>query len=97
MGIELSVPMQEFVKRGMADECVTTRIDVAGFVDLKLDALSCHASQLDPKQIWQRLPPEIRREGLKVETLVRRESRDRANTGGRNGRVRRDRDSGCKM
>ncbi len=75
MGLELSVPMQEFVKRGMADECVTSRIDVAGFVDLKLDALSCHASQLDPKQIWQQLPPEIRREGLKVETLVRAESR----------------------
>lgn len=75
MGVEVSVPMQEFLKRGLADECVTTRIDVAEFVDLKLVALSCHASQMDPNTPFAKIPPEMRREGMKVETLVRAESR----------------------
>ncbi|MEW5721298.1 MAG: PIG-L family deacetylase, partial [Chloroflexota bacterium] len=44
-GIELNVPMQEFLKRAMPDEVITTKIDVADFVDLKLSALYCHASQ----------------------------------------------------
>lgn len=75
MGAAMSIPLQEFLKRGTPDECVTTRIDVAEFVDLKLDALSCHASQLDPNNVWQKIPQEIRREGMKVETLIRAESR----------------------
>ena len=75
MGVELSIPMQEIMKRGIPEECVTTRIDVSEFVDLKLDALACHASQLDPKNVWQRIPREVRREGMKVEMLVRAESR----------------------
>ncbi len=75
MGMELSVPMQEFLKRGTSDECVTTRIDVAEFVDLKLNALFCHASQMDPNLIWNKLPVEARREAIKVETLILAESR----------------------
>jgi LmbE family N-acetylglucosaminyl deacetylase len=75
MGIDISVPMKEFLKRGMPDECVTTRIEVAEFVDLKLNALFCHASQMDPNTIWSKIPPEIRKEGMKIETLVRAESR----------------------
>lgn len=75
MGAELSIPLQEFIKRSMPDECVTTRIAVDEFVDLKLNALFCHASQMDPNAIWSKIPPEIRREGLKVESLVRAESR----------------------
>ncbi|MGE5263120.1 MAG: PIG-L family deacetylase [Acidobacteriota bacterium] len=74
-GMEISAPMREFLKRGLPDECVTTKIPVSEFVDLKLNALSCHASQLDPNNVWQKIPPEIRREGLKVETLIRAESR----------------------
>ncbi len=75
MGVDISAPMQEFLKRGLADECVTTRIDVAPFVDLKPTALSCHASQLNPNNIFSKIPPEIRKEGLKTETLVLAESR----------------------
>ena len=75
MGIEIPVPLKEFLKRGTPDEVITTRIDVAEFVDLKLDALGCHASQMDPNSIWRKIPPQIRREALKVETLVRAESR----------------------
>lgn len=75
MGVQISVPLQEFLKRGLPDECVTTRIAVDEFVDLKLNALFCHASQMDPNAIWAKIPPEVRKEGLKVETLVRAESR----------------------
>jgi LmbE family N-acetylglucosaminyl deacetylase len=59
----------------MPDEVITTKIDVANFVDLKLSALYCHASQQNPNSIWGKIPPDIRREGLKVETLIRAESR----------------------
>lgn len=75
MGLDIPAPMQDFLKRGIADECVTTRIDVAEFVDLKLTALSCHASQLNPNNIFAKIPPEIRREGMTVETLLLAESR----------------------
>lgn len=75
MGNDISAPMQEFLKRGLPDECVTTRIDVEEFVDLKLSALSCHASQLNPNNLFAKIPPEIRKEGMKVESLVLAESR----------------------
>ncbi len=75
MGVDISAPMQGFLKRAVADECVTTRIDVAELVDLKLTALSCHASQMDPNNMFAKIPPDIRKEGLKVETLILAESR----------------------
>lgn len=74
-GIDLSAPMKEFLKRALPDEVITTRIAVAEAVDLKLDALFCHASQMSPNSFWSKIPPEIRKEGLRVETLVRAESR----------------------
>ncbi len=74
-GIEIGVPMQEFLKRGSPDEIITTRIDVSPYVDLKLSALFCHASQMNPNSIFSKIPIEIRKEGLKTETLVRAESR----------------------
>jgi len=67
--------MQEFFKRAMPDEVITTKIDVADYVDLKLSALYCHASQQNPNSIWDKIPQDIRRDGLKVETLIRAESR----------------------
>ncbi len=74
-GIEMPTPMREFLKRALPDEAITTRIQVADLVDLKLDALRCHASQMNPDSIWNKIPQRIRREGLKVETLIRAESR----------------------
>ena len=74
-GVEIPEPMREFLKRGMPDEVITTRVDVAKFVDLKINALACHASQMNPDSIFAKIPPEIRQEGLKEETLVRAESR----------------------
>jgi LmbE family N-acetylglucosaminyl deacetylase len=74
-GVEIPTPMREFLKRGLPDEVITTRIDVANYVDLKLNALYCHASQMNPNSIFAKIPPEIRREGLMTETLIRAESR----------------------
>lgn len=74
-GIDLGVPMQEFLKRAQSDDVITTRIDVAPYVDLKLNALFCHASQMNPNSIFNKIPMDIRKEGLKVETLIRAESR----------------------
>ncbi len=74
-GAEVSVPIREFIKRGTPDEAITTRIDVAEFVDLKIRALSCHASQMDPNSMWSKIPERVRQEGMKVETLIRAESR----------------------
>lgn len=73
--LNFGIPIQEFIKRMMPDEVITTRIDVTPYVDLKFSALSCHASQLDPNSTFAQIPPEIRREGMKIETLVRAESR----------------------
>lgn len=74
-GAAVSVPIREFIKRGTPDEAITTRIDVAEFVDLKIRALSCHASQMDPNSMWSKIPERVRQEGMKVETLIRAESR----------------------
>jgi len=74
-GVEIPEPMKQFLKRGTPDEAITTRVSVADFVDLKLHALSCHASQMNPDSMWTKIPERIRKEGLKVETLIRAESR----------------------
>lgn len=74
-GADIPPSLQEFLKRGMPDEVITTRIDVSDFVDLKLNALFCHASQMDPNNIFAKIPAELRKEGMKEETLVLAESR----------------------
>lgn len=72
---ELPEPLKQFLKRAMPDDIITTRIQVADYVDLKINALDCHASQLNPDSFFRKIPLDIRRDGLKVETLVRAESR----------------------
>ena len=63
------------MKRSAPDEVITTRVNVEELVDLKLNALFCHASQMDPNSMWSKIPENIRKEGLKTETLIRAESR----------------------
>jgi LmbE family N-acetylglucosaminyl deacetylase len=67
--------LKEIIKRSAPDEVITTRVNVADFVDLKLNALFCHASQMNPDSMWSKIPERIRKEGMKVETLIRAESR----------------------
>lgn len=74
-GEQLPDMLREFLKRGIPDEVITTEIAVEEFADLKLQALKCHASQLGPNTIFQKLPQELHRERMKWETFVLAESR----------------------
>jgi LmbE family N-acetylglucosaminyl deacetylase len=44
---------------GVADDMVTTTIDVSAYVNTKLDALSCYRSQLPPDHFLRRMPPAL--------------------------------------
>jgi LmbE family N-acetylglucosaminyl deacetylase len=74
-GEELPEWMLTFAKRALPDEVITTRIDVADFVGLKVESLLCHATQLGPETFFRRVPESLWREMLKVETLMLAESR----------------------
>jgi len=44
---------------GVADERVTTRVDVRAYADHKRRALEAHRTQMGPEQFFMRLPPEV--------------------------------------
>jgi N-acetyl-1-D-myo-inositol-2-amino-2-deoxy-alpha-D-glucopyranoside deacetylase len=44
---------------GVADDLVTTAIDVRAFVGTKLAALACHKSQMPPDHWLMRMPPDL--------------------------------------
>lgn len=73
-GQQVPTDVAEFMKRAIPDEAVTTRIDVAEYVDLKAEALKCHASQLGPDSFFRRMTPEMWRERMSRETFVLAES-----------------------
>lgn len=73
-GQETPSGVGEFLKRAIPDEAITTRIDVAEFTELKVQALRCHASQLGPDSFFMRMPPATYRERMKWETFVLAES-----------------------
>jgi len=75
LGIPMADWMREFQKRAMPDEIVTTVIDVSEFVDLKWDALYCHASQMNPNSPFAQVPPAVRKAAMQHEMLVCAESR----------------------
>jgi mycothiol S-conjugate amidase len=53
---------QSWFERPAGDEQFTTRIDVAGFADVRPAALKAHATQVDPtSKFWFGLPPEVAR------------------------------------
>ena len=74
-GVPLPEQFNDILKRSVPDEVITTRVNVAELVDLKMNALFCHASQMDPNSLWSKIPERIRKEGMKTETLIRAESR----------------------
>ena len=54
---------EKWFSRPNQDERITTRIDIAGFADVRSDALRAHATQIDPESpFWFGLPPEVQRE-----------------------------------
>lgn len=44
---------------GVDDRLVTTRVDVRGYVQAKLSALECYASQLPSDHFLRRMPPDV--------------------------------------
>jgi LmbE family N-acetylglucosaminyl deacetylase len=74
-GEPVPVIFRELIKRAIPDEAITTWIDVGEFIDVKMEALECHASQLPPDSFSRRMPPDMYRERMKWETFVLAESR----------------------
>src|SRR5919202_823228 len=56
---------------GVADELVTTTVDVSAYVDRKREALASHRTQMGPEQFFMRLPPELFGEVFGRETFQR--------------------------
>lgn len=55
-------PMEERLQRLQREDVVTTSVDLAGFVDVRGEALRAHATQVDPTSpFWFGLPPEVQR------------------------------------
>lgn len=67
--------MRDFLKRALPDELVSARIDVSEFIELKWESLQCHASQLNPKSPFAKIPINIRKEATRFETFMCAESR----------------------
>ncbi|HZD66477.1 MAG TPA: mycothiol conjugate amidase Mca [Acidimicrobiales bacterium] len=61
----------EWLERPSQDHLVTTRVDIAPWADVRLDALLAHRTQVDPNsQRWFGLPREIARTVHPVEEYV---------------------------
>ena len=59
-----------------SDEPFTTAIDIAGFEDVRSDALKAHATQVDPNSpFWFGLPPEVLEEIYPVDQFFLAQSR----------------------
>lgn len=62
-GIE--TPYEEWIKgwdeRGFEDPEVSTKIDVADYIELRSKALMAHATQIDPDGLWFAIPDELQR------------------------------------
>jgi N-acetyl-1-D-myo-inositol-2-amino-2-deoxy-alpha-D-glucopyranoside deacetylase len=56
---------------GVADERVTTEVDVAAYVDTKRAALAAHRTQMGPDTFVTRLPPDLYRQMAGRETFQR--------------------------
>jgi len=54
---------EKWLARIAHDDKFTTTIDIAGFTDVRAEALKAHASQVDPtSKFWFGLPPEVMRD-----------------------------------
>ncbi|MHB8245171.1 MAG: mycothiol conjugate amidase Mca [Acidimicrobiales bacterium] len=53
---------QRWLERPDQSDAITTTVDLAGFEDVRADALLAHATQIDPtSKFWFGLPPEVAR------------------------------------
>lgn len=56
---------------GVADDKVTTTVDVSAYIGAKRAALESHRTQMGPEQFFMRLPPELFTEAFGRETFQR--------------------------
>jgi len=73
---ELGVDMERLQQydlehRGLPDEMCTTEIDVSDYVEYRLRAGQCHASQLSAHSLFRLLPPTVLAELLSTECFAR--------------------------
>ena len=52
---------------GTPDELVTTVVDVAAYVDVKIASLACHRTQMNPDGPFAQMPEELLRESMSTE------------------------------
>ena len=91
LGIESPFDDEWFDAARRRTSRITTKIDIAGYVDVRREALLAHATQIDPNSpFWFGLPPEVVRHRPSVRRLrPRRESRVAGARGRRLGTGRR--------
>jgi N-acetyl-1-D-myo-inositol-2-amino-2-deoxy-alpha-D-glucopyranoside deacetylase len=58
-GAPAGVDSDEVAEIGVPDQVITTEIDVAAYVQTKLAALVCHASQIPPEHFLRRMPADL--------------------------------------
>ena len=75
----------EWFERPWQDDRITTSIDIAGYADVRLDALLAHATQIDPNSpFWFGLPRDVAEAIHPFDDYVRATSPGRrAHPGGR--------------
>ena len=54
--------LENWDSMGFVDPEVTTKVDVADFIELRSKALLAHATQIDPDSFWFAIPDELQRE-----------------------------------
>ncbi len=70
-GIDLGTRGFDAEKMGMADELITTEIDVSAVLDKKAEAFRCHRSQLSPNGLIAQLSTESMSEFMRTEYFWR--------------------------
>ncbi len=52
---------------GSPDDEVTTTLDIREYVDIKIESLNCHRTQIDPNGPFSQLPPDVSRDMMGTE------------------------------
>ena len=66
-GITPPFASQEVDTIGTPDELVTTVVDVSTYLDVKINSLNCHRTQIDPNGPFSQMPEHLLRESMSTE------------------------------
>ena len=61
---------------GSPDDEVTTALDIREYVDVKIESLNCHRTQIDSSGPFSQLPPDVTRDMMGTEYFALVEPRD---------------------